>query len=70
MKFQFKIFLMKLEFSFFFIWFYSYFHKTALNIAVEKENFEIANRLLCRQDINPNARSISNHSFIYIVFFL
>lgn len=45
--------------------FYIIFQRTALIIAVEKENLEIIDLLLQNQDIDTNAKFILNQLFKY-----
>ena len=49
--------------------FYLLFHKTALQIAVEKRNYEMIRLLLSREDLDVNLESISNQS-LFISFYL
>ena len=48
--------------------FYSFFNKTALYLAVEKENYSIVKILSKRPEIDPNIVCIFNHFQFQIKF--
>lgn len=47
---------------------YFIFHKSALSMAIEKENIDILRLLLSNSSIDPNAEIILNHLLYFIPF--